>query len=185
MRLFSIVFLGIITLFSCNQDRNPESQKSSSVVFFDLNTFFEKEIQSLSSINSFTKTVTINGRTEEQKLNKLDFENEFSIFTAADINRPAWSDKYAIDSLFNSQNQLTQIRYQAMDAQLKTKTLTIKFLNSKVVSIYIEKNMDNAVATSSQTLYYEVNKGYTIQSQQDLSFSESRNFQIKVDYSPN
>ena len=127
--------------------------------------------------------VSINGVTEEKKLEKLNFEEEFSIFIASDINKPAWSDKYKVDSVFTEQNQLVQINYTALEKILKTRKLTIDFQNNSVSNISIEKIIDNAVAQSKQTLNYSVGKGYFIESVQSLSLSETKKIRVKVDFS--
>ena len=103
MRL-CIVFLGwIILLAACQEVAIPIEQSNEPAIFFDLKAFFQKEKVRLKKLNAFKKTVSINGVSEEKALTTLDFDNELSIFIASDINRPAWSDKYKVDSLFTAQ----------------------------------------------------------------------------------
>jgi len=182
MRL-CIVFLGLIMLLlsACHEVATP-SQVDKSVVFFDLKDFFQKEKLRLEKINSFKKTVSINGVSEEKELATLNLDNELSIFIASDINRPAWSDKYKVDSVFTPKKELIQIRYSVLDESLKTKRITIDFQNNEVVNIKIEKATDNAVAQSKQALFYNVDKGYAIQSQQALSLSDTKTILVQVEY---
>lgn len=182
MRLY-IVFLGLlIFLSSCQEITTPIKQSNKPVIFFDLEAFFQKEKAHLVKINSFKKTVVINGISEEKTLETLNFDNELSIFIASDINRPAWSDKYKVDSLFTPQKELDRITYHALDETLKTKKITIDFQDNVVINIDIEKATDNAVAQSKQTLSYGVGKGYKIQSEQALSLTDTKTILVQVDY---
>lgn len=183
MRLF-IVFLGLIVFLSACQEVAVVTPSSSDkpAIFFDLKAFFQKEKVRLEKIHSFKKTVSINGVSEEKELATLNFDNELSIFIASDINRPAWSDKYKVDSLFTPQKKLSKITYHLLDESLKTKKIVIDFQNDAVATIEIEKATDNAVAQSKQMLSYRVDKGYTIQSEQALTLSDTKKILVQVDY---
>lgn len=183
MRLFIVFFIINIFLSACQEVATPIKHTDTPNIFFDLKGFFQKESARLEKINSFNKTVTINGVIEEKKLDQLDFEAELSIFIASDINRPAWSDKYKIDSVYNKQNLI--LTYNTLDESLKTKKITISFEDKAVTKIAIEKAIDNAVAQSKQLLTYQVDKGYAIQSEQTLSLSEIQTILVEVDYELN
>ncbi|MFK7979763.1 MAG: hypothetical protein AB8G86_07255 [Saprospiraceae bacterium] len=182
MRL-CIVFLGLIMVFlpAC-QEVTTAVDVDNRAIFFDLKDFFQKEKARLEKINSFKKTVSINGVSEEKTLTTLNFDNELSIFIASDINRPAWSDKYKVDSVFTAQKKLSQIKYTVLDESLKTKKVAIDFQNNAVANIEIEKATDNAVAQSKQTLSYHVGKGYAIKSEQALSLSDTKTILVQVEY---
>ena len=182
MRLY-IVFLGFMVLVSaCQEVDTPIQQSDNPAIFFDLDNFFQQEKARLEKVSSFTKTVSINGVSETKELTALDLDNELSIFIASDINRPAWSDKYKVDSLLSTTKQLNQLIYTALDETLKTKKLTVSFQNNQVANIAIEKATDNAVAQSKQSLTYTVDKGYAIQSQQALSLSEAKTILVQVNF---
>jgi len=185
MRLCIVFSLVLVLILSACQEVTTPAENNQVNIFFDLKDFFQKEITSLEKINSFKKTVSINGVSEEKELAKLNLDNELSIFIASDINRPAWSDKYKIDSLFTPQKELSQITYRTLDEKLKTKKITIDFQAKTVSKIAIEKATDNAVAQSKQVLKYTVGKGYSIQSEQALSLSETKTILVQVDYSDN
>lgn len=183
MRLCIVFLLGwMIFLSACQEVATPINQSDKPAIFFDLKAFFQKEKTRLEKINSFKKTVTINGVSEEKKLTTLNLDNELSIFIASDINRPAWSDKYKVDSLFATQKELNQITYTVLDKSLKTKKIIIDFQNNTAVNIEIERATDNAVAQSKQALSYSVGKGYSIQSKQALSLSDTKIILVQVEY---
>ena len=182
MRLFIVFFIINIFLSACNEVATPTKQGDKPNIFFDLKGFFQKEKARLEKINAFKKIVSINGVSEEKMLDKLDFENELSIFIASDINRPAWSDKYKIDSTFTATSQLQKITYTALDNSLKTKMLTVDFQNNQASKIAIEKSTDNTIAQSKQSLSYHIDKGYTIQSEQTLSLSTAKTIIVNVTF---
>jgi len=96
MRLCIVFSLVLVLILSACQEVTTPAENNQVNIFFDLKDFFQKEITSLEKINSFKKTVSINGVSEEKELAKLNLDNELSIFIASDINRPAWSDKYKV-----------------------------------------------------------------------------------------
>jgi len=180
MRLFIVFFIIIIFLSACQEVATPIKQADKPNIFFDLKGFFQKEKARLEKINSFKKIVSIDGESEEKTLAKLDFDNELSIFIASDINRPAWSDKYKVDSTFTENKQLKKLTYSALDNSLKTKTLSIDFKENSASHITIEKSTDNTIAQSKQSLTYDIDKGYSIQSMQTLSLSTTKTIIVNV-----
>ena len=182
MRFFIVFFIANILLSGCQDLTSPNERIESPNIFFDLTAFFQKEKARLETINSFKKTVSINGQSEVKNLTQLDLDNEFSIFIASDINRPAWSDKYKVDSTFSNQHQLASITYSSLGKLLKTKKITIDFQNNSVSKIAIEKSTDNPVTQSKQYLTYIVGKEYSIQSEQALSLSTTKTINVKVEY---
>ncbi|MEM1123338.1 MAG: hypothetical protein AAGJ18_23055 [Bacteroidota bacterium] len=184
MRICLVLFMVMMVIFSaCQEAVTPtQSLEKQTNIFFDLKGFFEKEKALLAKVDLFIKTVSINGASENKSVKSLNLDNELSIFMASDINRPAWSDKYQVDSTFNTDDRLLSIVYTALDEQLKIKKLTINFDNQKPTKIAIEKATDNPVAQSKQFLNYTVGKGYSIQSEQTLSLSDTKTIIVSVEY---
>lgn len=177
-----IFILTLVCSFLIRCQSTPQVEQKTSAAFFDLKNFFEQEKKQLKKVNRFVKTVSINEQQEVKELENLNFEDEFSIFIASDINRPAWFDKYGIDSIFDTTNNLERLTYTALDSSLQTKNIAVHFSNKEVASIAIHKSTDNAIAQSSQDLLYIVNEGYSIKTQQTLSLSESKTIIVEVDY---
>lgn len=120
MKMIWIKSTLIFVLFSsiniaCKQEEAIQSIKSGVPKFFDLKGYFEGEMQKLSSKNKFTKTVTVNGKSEAQIIDTLDFRKELSFFAAADISRPAWSDKYVVDTMFNKEKEVVQLHFKRLE----------------------------------------------------------------------
>lgn len=183
MRIFILFIISLLLFISaCQEISTPAQPSEKTNIFFDLKGFFQEEKAVLEKRNSFKKIVSINGVSEEKDLSTLNLDNELSIFMASDINKPAWSDKYKIDSIYGADNQLAQIKYHSLDESLKTKKINIDFKNNNVSKVAIEKSTDNAVAQSKQYLTYTKDKGYVIQSEQTLSLSETKTIIVSVDF---
>ena len=150
--------------------------------YFDLKGFLETEAERLSDKPSFTKTVFVNDGQETKSISELDLKTELMPFSNSDINKPAWSDKYDIDSLFNQNEEITGLRYQTKDKKLNTKKMDIDFEKSNVVKIIIENTTNSSVANTFQTLVYQPSKGYSIESKQDVSLMEETHFKIEVSF---
>lgn len=176
-----IVALSIIftSLLSCQT--TPETEQAIKLMpFFDLETFFEKEIEILKSTKKVEKTAMINGETETKTLKDLDFSQELAIFTQSNINKTAWLDKYAIDSVYNAQKQLVQLNYTAKEERLRTREVIISFENKEITKVEVQNATKNIIAQSQQNLVYVPKKGYTIKSEQDIVFSEPREMVVEV-----
>ena len=120
--LFTLL-LGAMIL-SCKQDGTIDA-KSSVQQFFDLKGYFKAEAQRLKAKGRVTKFVTADGKTEERVIDSVDFQRELDFFAGSDINRPAWSDKYVVDTLFNKQQEVIQLSYECNDEHLKIRKIVV------------------------------------------------------------
>ncbi|MEL6924268.1 MAG: hypothetical protein AAFO94_09485 [Bacteroidota bacterium] len=150
--------------------------------FFDLPAFFEAEQQRMQSLQKVKKTVDYNGSVEERMIDmdSLDLEQEFKAFVESDINRASWLDKYAVDSVFNEAGQLLRLNYRSTDPKLKTKSVDLSFSNQQVDEIRIQNETGSYFSSSSQSLVYDVNEGYQIDSRQELILSSDRVLKVQV-----
>jgi hypothetical protein len=169
-----------IILFSACQLESSQAPKTTSSRFFDLKTYFQQESESLTAKNpQLRKRLEIDGRIEEQTLDSVDFSEELRLFAEADINRPAWLDKYAVDSLMQN-GHLSRLTYRALKADLKTRELQIDFLDGKVSEIHIQKKFDTAIANTDQKLAYYPGKGYSIENRQKTVLQDPQVFKVEV-----
>jgi hypothetical protein len=174
-----ILTLSISALTCTQSDRVAYNVKSKH--FFDLKGYFNAESQRLQKNGrKVTKTVVADGKTESQTVDEFDFHRELDFFVGADINRPAWSDKYAVDTSLNRQYQITQLIYKCIDKSLKVQNIVVDFEVDVVKNIRIESNTSNSIATSSQTLVYQPAIGYSIESRQKAALGDEQLFKVKV-----
>ncbi len=173
----SLSLTGCLPASSAAEDNNQ-----SPAVFFDVEQFFQAEIDRLKASESrFRKMIKLQGEEEQIEAAELDFENELQVFLNSDINRIAWEDKYRADSTYQG-DKLVEIRYQAIDTTLKTKLLEIDFENGKVVKINILNTTNSLVAQTKQKLKYEPKAGYFIDYEQKILFSKKRKLIVEVDF---
>lgn len=180
-KLIIIVFPPLFFLLSgCSE--TPAEVKPDNRRYFDLKGFFDQEIQQLSRVTKVKKIAVVDGVREERIIDSLNFEDELEIFSNADINRPAWSDKYRIDSIFNDEKQLAQLRYTATDEDLRTQKILVDLEMDKVSKIFIENSSSSVVADTRQLLTYIPATGYIIESHQQVTFTDDNSFLIEVQY---
>ena len=178
-----ILVLILMCSFGCAEISPQKAAKQLSVKkYFDLEKYFQTEVERLTGRESLVKITTINGLEEEQTVKKIDFEKELAIFSKSDINRPAWSDKYIIDSIFNEKGGLVELHYLAKDEKLRTRRISIKLDSAVVSKIEIENATSTFVANNRQSLLYLPGEGYIIESSQKVKTIDSTLLRIKVDY---
>lgn len=147
--------------------------------FFDLTAFFEAETARLATLGPVTKRTIINGVAESKTVSGLDYRAELGPFISADINRPAWLDKYRVDSLTRD-GQLQKLTYTALDDDLFTRRVVIAFDNATVDSIYIEKASSLMIADTRRTLVYQPASGYSIRGAQQVLLASDNSIGIEV-----
>ena len=164
--LFIIAIL--ISLFACGERANTPI-KTLEKPYYDVKGFFEGETKRLTEGGiKIKKTVTVNGHSETKMIDKPNFEEEFKMFVASDINRPAWSDKYHINNKTSGNHDYIR-EYWAKDKNLKTQSLKIMQEN-EATSFKMEiHNRDKSVVTESDSyLFYDKNNGFSITNSQQL-----------------
>lgn len=177
MRFYLFFFL---LLTACSSQEIPTLTVSEKI-FFDLPSFFQKEIAQLEKSKLvLEKTSTINGKIEIQQLEEFDLTQELSIFSNADINKSTWKDQYQVDSIKTLSQQLQAIQYTALNDNLKTKLLKIVFEKGMVAEINIQKRIDNMAVQSDQSLTYYPRKGYRILNEQSMVLTKPQRVGIEV-----
>lgn len=115
---------------------------------------------------SLSKILSLNGETDTLYLVQPDFESELDVFIKSDINRPAFSDKYSVDSIFSS-GKLYKITYTAKIDKVKTRKLRVQFDGqNKVVLVDIRLINGSPINKNVQHLIYRPNLGYIIKDEQ-------------------
>ena len=169
--------------FGCSDFSPSETAEELEVKnYFDLKGFFEKEKERLAGQQNFKKTVIVNGEAEVNETAEIDFEKELTIFSNSDINRPAWSDKYSVDSVFNEKKELVHLGYETSDKKLRTRKIAVDFDGGAVSKIQIENMTSTAIANAQQSLTYEPAKGYSIESRQNVKTIEDVLLRIEVSF---
>jgi hypothetical protein len=181
-------YLPIFIWSSCLQ---TEGAKPSAVSkWFDLKQFISKSNEILPKNAPFEKTLQVQGTTESKKEVITDWANELAVFAQSDINRPAWRDKYQVDTLKITTEQnpviaddttaVHMIRHIAKDKSLKTKSLSIK-TNRKYEPLVIEilNEQSHFFSHSQQHLIWDLREGYSITAQQKMLFMDATETRLK------
>ena len=98
----------LISFFACG-DKTNAPVKALEKPYYDVKGFFDGETKRLTEGGmKIKKTVTVNGKSETKIIEKPNFEEEFKLFVASDINRPAWSDKYHVNEKPSGNHDFTR-----------------------------------------------------------------------------
>lgn len=179
MKNFAWLFIFILP--GC-LDLNDNSSKPETNPFFDLKAYFKEEVTRLENLQNVKKITNVNGNEEVLNMETIDLKSELKIFSDSDINRPAWTDKYAIDSLKTANGQLKKLSYTANDEKLKTKKIEIDFEHTLVSKIMITKDASSAISSMNQLLTYHPKEGYLIERRQDVVLAGQNEFKVEVQF---
>ena len=160
-----LMYLLFTLIFSCSQKGEVNNQPTSS--FFSLIDFMEEEKNWMVNNKIYlTKTLSLNGETDNLYIDQPNFASELDVFIKSDINRPSLSDKYRVDSIFSS-GKLYKITYTAKDEKVNTRKLSIQFdSHNKVVLIDIRLFNGSPITKNVQHLIYRPKAGYVIKDEQ-------------------
>ena len=154
-------------------------QEMSQEPFFDLAGYMQEQVDSLTAAGTTVeKTITLNGTTETHELSNLNFGNDLRVFREADINKPAWLDKYDVQRE-EANGQLTRT-YTALDSSLQTRQLTVTTRDDRPVEISIRRHTGTVLSDGDHHLTYSPRSGYRIRSEQVNRFGEDLNADITV-----
>ena len=167
----------LFILISCS---NPATSTSETVVFFDIQGYFEGEAKRLTTENlPISKRVVANGHSEHKTINIKDWNEELQLFIASDINKPAWKDSYVVEKSENS------ISYLAKEASYKTQSIHIKLdSNSNPTSIKIKNQNKNMLYSSEESLNYSPNHEFEIIKTQQIRWMDAKSYHIKGQFIP-
>ena len=177
-------FLYSILMVACKPATNDFSLQENNR-FFSLKDYFKQEIGKLAEKGKAQKIVEVDGKHENQIIDTIDYSKELGVFSSSDINRPAWSDKYEVDSVFNSSKELVQLNFNELDKKLNTHLVSVSFEHQVVSRVYIENITESPIATSIQHLTYIPSFGYTIESIQKSKIRGEHDFKIDVRFMTN
>ncbi len=169
-KLLSInILCGFLFGINACAEQTPPQYLGEKKAFFDLKNFLEKEIKTgLETGKSVKKTVTVNGQSETKNMAITDWATELRPFLNADINRPAWQDKY-LRKESRLENQDSVFEYYALRDALKVRHLIVQ-RNAAQTDYSIKiLTAEKTAATETRTeLFLDKKTGYSIKSAQKL-----------------
>jgi len=174
-KYISTLLLSLLLLTACSN--SGETVKENSKPYFDLKQFITQKATDLTNnqIKS-NKTVTFEGESETKET-QPNWKDEWKVFTDSDINKTAYIGKYQIDS------SDYEVKYTALDEDLKTQELTILRNNNEVKKILVLNKTKNVLYQSTEELIFDVaTKQYGIIRNQKIIFGDSKVVSIKGRY---
>lgn len=160
----------ILLLFSCSQ---PEHKKASTPNYFDVEGYFNKEINRLQTKKpNLLKTVLVKDSSESKTVKIKDWKRELAIFSSADINKESWRSEFSTST---SENLTT---YLTSNPKIPVKRVEVLKQDDKVVAIKIYRLSENYLYRSTDTLYYYPDSLYQIKSEQKIKLLSLRNYQV-------
>ncbi len=170
-RILLIAGLGLLSIITaCKRE---DATVSHNLAFFDIKGFFRADSAKLSKLNPLvTKTTIHNGTSETKKVHITDWGTELSLFTASDINKPAWKADYTI------QNADGILIYKAKTPDLKTREIVIKKSGNAIKWILIFNHTKNMLYENIEKLTYYPDSLYQIQKKQHVRLIGTNTYSI-------
>jgi len=149
-----------VSLVSCRPDLKDDG---SSQKYFDIKGYFNADAARLSKLNpTVTKMVDHNKITETKTVKIDNWLQEFDLFIASDINKPAWKNSYSV----TSDDSVTI--YRSKDKTLKTYEIMIKRDKQQIKWILIYNYTKNMLYQDSEQLTYYPDSVYKIDKVQQV-----------------
>ena len=169
--VISVLFC-ISGLASCQPDVH---ESAGSKRYFDLAGFIKSHAVKLKFANPpLIKTVVHNNSIPQTKsMNIHNWEQELNVFTASDINKPAWRDSYRI------QTQGDSTVYTAILPELITRRIAIHQTNGQVTQISVNNYTKNLLYQTQEHLLYYPDSLYIIDKLQRVKVIGSNRYLIK------
>ena len=178
---FLLLLFGCI-LYStgCASDSATSTKAETPKVFFDIDGYFDAEINALNnSALKLKKDAKIDDKNETQTIEKPNWDTELKLFKDSDINKTAWIDKYKTEKNSNS------IVYTTADSSLTTKRIQIDYKSTvtdnfdDIASILIINNTENVLYSSSEFLTYTPKSSISIIRNQRIKTGDNKMVEIK------
>lgn len=192
MKKITLIISSCVLLFACSE-KKAEQQKTETTEtkqiqnqplqphqpFFRLKEYMEKQIAFLDSLKpEVQKTITMDEKKEIKTFANLDFRKELQVFIDADLNKPAWKDSY--EQATSSEDNITSVIYTAKDSSLPVQRMIVEYRHGEIEDIAIMNKISNSLYSTTQSLIYKPNAGYTIVGSQDITFNKEHSYSVEA-----
>ena len=175
-----LLLLLLFPIILCTCDSATADAELENKPFYDLAAFIEAEAERLSGAPlTVEKTITLNGNTETQELTDLNYADDLKLFAGADINKPAWVDKYSTETeQLSGRHEI--IRYVALDSSLTTRLLEVERDRGETRRVHIVRKTGTVLSSGGSELTYEPASGYSVLTKQDNRFGDDVDASVRV-----
>lgn len=153
----------ITALFlSCTS--SPNGSDVIRETYLDIPGYFKGEIARLTQDNPVVnKTVVKDSLSETQEVKIADWSNELASFVSIDLNKPAYNGILQKDSTNN------EVNITATDPKIDLVAVDVTYgENGEPTAFRIQRNIQNSLYDTRETLRYEKNKGYSLEKHQSV-----------------
>lgn len=148
--------------------------------FFDLRGYIDSEVDRLTEAKvRVNKTITLNGVSETKSLDEVNFSNDLRLFREADINKPAWREKYTTEEQSLSGSHLITT-YLAQDSNLIVLKLLVEEDQGVPIRIELERKTGTILSDGVHQLKYAPASGYSVKTKQTNRFGDDIDALIDV-----
>ncbi len=184
MKQILAFFSLLLIITACTRDPAPNSSGDAidNAPFFDLAGYITAETERLTANRvRVEKTITLNGQTETKELDGINFANDLRLFREADINKPAWVDKYeTLAETLSGSHKITT--YAAKDSSLIVRRLMVEEDLGVITKIKIDRKTGTVLSNGEHELVYDPAMGYSVTTQQANRFGDDVDAVIKVEW---
>jgi len=175
MRLISFLFI-VLFYVSCSENSTKHFQN-----YFDTKKFFISTIEKFKKGNyTLSKDMSFNSKQSHVEIKNVEWEKELSMFANIDLLKPAYRDKFHVDSTRQDSSSYT-LKYTSVDSKTDIKKLEITsdFFKKIPKKIVIQLSEKNNLYTSETELEYFADSAYSISGKQKTRLLESSSYLVK------
>ena len=182
--LFSLLIFSLVhtACFRSGDTEEAKACKATADKFFGLCEYMSSIIIEYSEEDfKVNKKVTLNDNSEQLNDLSINWETELKPLAAAYINRPAWLDKFTVDTTRSSNGY--SVTYRSVSSNIPVKELSIRFLTSEsspevVDEITVETGRKNLLYTSREVIRFEPGRRYQVEGRQRTLFLSKTTFSV-------
>lgn len=170
--------IGLLTFWALLSACNEEVKENKTNKYFDLKGLIEKQIKTLNVQKPIVqKSITTADSSENQLVKKIDWAKELELFIQADLNKPAFTQSYQVDS------SSMGVKYSLKDSEkLPVKYLVISRVGEDGISVEAFINTNNYLYETERHLQLSVKNSeltdYQIDGFQKIVFGKRKVFKI-------
>lgn len=181
MKLYKSIYLLFLVLISaCKNEINLTSQS-----YLDVQKLVEEQIQKGEKENwELNKFIQLNGEESDTLVKNPDWNNEWDMFKAVDLNKAAFQNSYIIDS---TENKISYIGKKGEELEIEKMEITLDS-NQNLSSISIQAHNKNILFETQRTLKMDFKnesvENYEIRGFQKIVLLDSTIYQVRGEVIP-
>lgn len=171
----------LFAVSACREKPDAAGTRQTPPVCFDLAGLVRDDIRQLNAKGcGIQKSLTIDGKAETQRRDTVNFREELQALIDADINKPAWSDKFIADTM--EQSGIQVLRYTGTSDKIPVRSLQVERRGDTVLHVVIQKEIRSFAFGYQAQIDYYPGKGYRIHSAQKALLIPKFVMQVKADF---